>query len=65
VLIEDYAAWRVRHLNYVFASGVHFEEINAVDTKDAMLCPVTQTIMRKFKISATTPRNNVDNSSAY
>tara|TARA_B110000091_G_C13649374_1_gene404710 strand:+ start:161 stop:697 length:537 start_codon:yes stop_codon:yes gene_type:complete len=54
VLIEDYAAWRVRHPNYVFVKDIHFEEINVVDTKDAMLCTVTQTIMRKFKISANT-----------
>jgi Zn-finger nucleic acid-binding protein len=53
VLIEDYAIWRERHPAYEFAKDIHFEEINIVDTKEAMLCPVTKTIMRKFKISAT------------
>lgn len=53
VLIEDYATWREGHSDYEFAKGIHFEEINIVDTKEAMLCPATQTIMRKFKISAT------------
>jgi hypothetical protein len=53
VLIEDYAAWRERHPDYEFAKDIHFEEISIVDTKEAMLCPLTQTIMRKFKISAT------------
>lgn len=53
VLIQDYAAWRERHIDYEFAKDIHFEEINIADTKDAMLCPYTQTIMRKFKISAT------------
>jgi Zn-finger nucleic acid-binding protein len=53
VLIEDYALWREHHPDYEFAKDIHFEEINIVDTKEAMLCPATHTIMRKFKISAT------------
>lgn len=53
VLIEDYAVWRERHPDYEFAEDIYFEEINITDTKEAMLCPVTRTIMRKFKISAT------------
>lgn len=54
VLVEDYAVWRERHPDYEFAKDIHFEEINVADTKKAMLCPCTKTIMRKFKISATT-----------
>ena len=53
VLIEDYAAWRERHPDYEFAKDINFEEIYIADTKTAMLCPSTKTIMRKFKISAT------------
>lgn len=53
ILIEDYAAWRERHPDYEFAKDIQFEEINITDTKEAMMCPLTQTIMRKFKISAT------------
>jgi len=63
VLIEDYAAWRERHPDYEFAKDIHFEEINIADTKEAMLCPATKTIMRKFKISATNT-HRLDYSSA-
>lgn len=52
ILIEDYAAWRERHPDYEFAKDIQFEEEQAVEKKEAMLCPVTHTIMRKFKISA-------------
>jgi hypothetical protein len=54
VLVEDYAVWRERHPDYEFAKDIHVEEINVADTKKSMLCPSTKTIMRKFKISATT-----------
>jgi Zn-finger nucleic acid-binding protein len=63
VLIEDYAAWRERHPDYEFAKDINFEEINIADTKTAMLCPFTKTIMRKFKISATNT-HRLDYSSA-
>ena len=63
ILIEDYAAWRERHPDYEFAKDIHFEEINITDTKEAMVCPITQTIMRKFKISATNA-HRLDYSSA-
>ena len=63
MLIEDNAAWRERHPDYEFAKNIHFEAINVVDTKEAMLCPATQTIMRKFKISATNS-HRLDYSSA-
>ncbi|MEP1447558.1 MAG: zf-TFIIB domain-containing protein [Paraglaciecola sp.] len=52
ILIEDYAAWRERHSDYEFAKNIQFEEEQALDNKHAILCPVTHTIMRKFKISA-------------
>lgn len=63
ILIEEYAAWRECHSAYEFAGNIHFEEIRIVDTKEAMLCPATQTIMRKFKISATSS-HRLDYSSA-
>jgi len=52
ILIEDYAAWRERHPDYEFAKDIQFEEVQALEKKQAILCPVTHTIMRKFKISA-------------
>jgi len=52
ILIEDYAAWRERHPDYEFAKDIQFEEEKVLDKKQAILCPVTNTIMRKFKISA-------------
>lgn len=52
ILIEDYAAWRERNPEYEFAQDIQFEEVEATEKKEAILCPVTHTIMRKFKVSA-------------
>ncbi|RXJ71529.1 hypothetical protein CS022_20810 [Veronia nyctiphanis] len=51
ILIEDFVAWKERNQDYQFADDIQFDtEIS--DTKKALLCPVSGSIMRKFKISA-------------
>ena len=51
ILIEDFVAWKERNQGYQFADDIQFDtEIS--DTKKALLCPVSGSIMRKFKISA-------------
>lgn len=63
ILIEDYVTWRERHSDYEFAKDIHFEEVPALEKKEAILCPITHTIMRKFKISASNS-HRLDYSSA-
>lgn len=52
ILIEDYVAWKERNSDYEFSNDIHFEETEVTDSKQALLCPVSGTIMRKFRISA-------------
>ena len=52
ILIEDYVAWKERNPEYRFAEAMSFSEDAAVDSKKALMCPVSGTIMRKFRISA-------------
>ncbi|WP_199610616.1 TFIIB-type zinc ribbon-containing protein [Flocculibacter collagenilyticus] len=52
VLIEDYVAWRERNADYEFAEHITFEEAEILESKKALICPVSRTIMRKFRISA-------------
>ncbi|WP_448547030.1 zf-TFIIB domain-containing protein [Thalassotalea fusca] len=51
ILIEDYVAWKERHPEHVFDERVSCE---IEESKHALLCPVTGTIMRKFRLSNTT-----------
>lgn len=51
ILIEDFVAWKDRNPDYQFSDEISFEQ-EAADTKKALLCPVTGTIMNKFRISA-------------
>jgi len=46
LLIEDYIAWRERNPEHQFSQSNVFE---IIDSKHALLCPVTQSIMQKFK----------------
>lgn len=51
ILVEDFVSWKDRNPEYRFNESLNVsEEIS--DTKQAMLCPVSGVIMRKFKISA-------------
>lgn len=52
VLIEDYVAWKERNQDYQFFEDISFSEDEVEDSKRALLCPVSGTIMRKFRISA-------------
>lgn len=63
ILIEDYVAWKERNPNYEFCTDISVQELDATDTKSAMMCPVTGTFMRKFRISAST-EHRIDYSSA-
>jgi len=48
ILIEDYVAWKERNPQFTFDESSNCE---VDDTKVALLCPVTGTIMRKFRLS--------------
>lgn len=52
ILIEDYVSWKERNGDYEFSEEINAEESSAEDSKKALLCPVSGTIMRKFRISA-------------
>jgi len=52
ILIEDYVAWKERNPQFSFDESLQSE---VDESKQAMLCPVTGTIMRKFRLSTTTP----------
>ncbi|ALU42851.1 TFIIB-type zinc ribbon-containing protein [Pseudoalteromonas rubra] len=51
ILIEDYVAWKERNPDYQFAEQIEFGN-EAEDSKRALFCPVSGTLMRKFRISA-------------
>lgn len=50
ILIEDYVAWKERNPEHQFSTDIVCEE--AEDSTTALLCPMTGTIMRKFKLTA-------------
>lgn len=53
VLIQDYVAWKERNPEHRFADNIiDFDESDAADSKQAMLCPVSGAIMQKFRISS-------------
>lgn len=51
ILIEDYVAWKERNPQFVFNESVQCEP---EESKSALLCPVTGTIMRKLRLSTST-----------
>ena len=51
ILIEDYVSWKECNPQFSFDESVKCE---VDDTKTAILCPVTGTIMRKLRISSST-----------
>jgi len=51
ILIEDYVAWKERNPQFSFDESLQSE---VDESKQAILCPVTGTIMRKFRLSTTT-----------
>lgn len=52
ILIEDYVSWKERNSDYKFNDDISFEEADISDSKKALICPVSGTIMRKFRISS-------------
>lgn len=54
VLIEDYVAWRERNPDYSFEL-VDVENLDKHESSKAMLCPVTGSIMSKYRILSTSP----------
>lgn len=53
ILVEDFVAWKEQNSEFQFAAE-HTVSEDTEDTKKALLCPATGTIMRKFKITAST-----------
>lgn len=53
ILIEDYVSWKERNADYQFSEDITMEESEITDSKKALLCPASGTIMRKFRISST------------
>lgn len=51
ILIEDYVSWKERNPEFIFDEN---QRIEVDESKQAILCPVTGTIMRKFRLSSTT-----------
>lgn len=55
ILVQDYVAWKERNPDHIFAEGLDAsEEVEATESKRALLCPVSGAIMQKFRISAAT-----------
>ncbi len=63
ILVEDFANWKERHPDYEFSNNYHWSEENSPESSRALLCPVTGSIMRKFRISAET-NHRIDYSAA-
>jgi len=53
ILIEDFATWKETNSDYNFSDDISVEETQITDSKKALICPSSGTIMRKFRISAT------------
>lgn len=52
ILIEDYVAWKERNPEFQFLTDTAYE---IEESTTALLCPMTGTIMRKFRLSSTNP----------
>lgn len=52
ILIEDYVSWKEKNTGYQFTEHMWFEETEISDSKKALICPSSGTIMRKFRVSA-------------
>jgi Zn-finger nucleic acid-binding protein len=52
ILIEDFAVWKESNLDYNFSDDISVEDAEITDSKKAILCPSSGTIMRKFRVSA-------------
>jgi Zn-finger nucleic acid-binding protein len=52
ILIEDYVSWKERNVDYKFSEDITIQESEIPDSKKAIICPASGTIMRKFRISS-------------
>ncbi len=52
ILIEDYVSWKEKNPDYQFSENIIVDDIDTADTKQALICPASGTIMRKFRVSA-------------
>lgn len=52
ILIEDFVSWKERNSDYEFSKDIKMEETELSDSKKAIICPASGTIMRKFRISS-------------
>lgn len=52
ILIEDFVSWKERNSDYKFSDDITIEESEISDSKKAIICPASGTIMRKFRISS-------------
>lgn len=53
ILLEDFLAWKEGHPDFSFAEDVQYQE-DLEESSKALLCPVTGSIMTKFRISSHT-----------
>lgn len=63
ILVEDFVSWKEKNPEHQFSQPSEWSEDEAADTASAMLCPVTGTIMRKFRVTAKTS-HRIDYSNA-
>jgi len=53
ILIEDYLSWKDNNPNFEFQDDIKYEQ-DAEESHRALLCPVSGSIMSKFRISSAT-----------
>jgi Zn-finger nucleic acid-binding protein len=62
VLVEDYLEWKDKNPTHDFSDSIICEE-GAAESSRALLCPVSGSLMSKFRISSTT-NHRIDYSAA-
>ncbi|MBF7073410.1 zf-TFIIB domain-containing protein [Glaciecola sp. MH2013] len=63
ILVEDFVTWKEKNPEHEFEECSEWSEEDTADTTSALLCPITGSIMRKFKVSAKTS-HRIDYSNA-
>ncbi|WP_412971855.1 zf-TFIIB domain-containing protein [Glaciecola sp. MF2-115] len=63
ILVEDFVSWKEKNPEHQFPKPSEWSEDDAMDTAGAMLCPVSGTIMRKFRVTEKTS-HRIDYSNA-
>ena len=54
ILVEDFVSWKEKNPEHQISDDAQWAEDETQDTSKALLCPVSGTIMRKFKVTAKT-----------